>query len=125
MTNTLGNIFEQIGHAREEELLESLVAENDFRIERIVSTGQCTPDGEWLDQDLDEWVVMLSGNARLGFEDSGAIVELKPGDYLSIPAHRRHRVEWTDPSEATVWLAIHYAAMDNLGDCRKPKNLEA
>jgi cupin 2 domain-containing protein len=27
---------------------------------------------------------------------------------VNIPAHLRHRVEWTTPVEPTVWLAIHY-----------------
>ena len=34
--------------------------------------------------------------------------DLRPGDYVEIPAHARHRVTWTDPDQATVWLAIHY-----------------
>ena len=39
------------------------------RVERIVSNGQVTPEGEWYDQDWDEWVVVLEGEARLGYED--------------------------------------------------------
>jgi cupin 2 domain-containing protein len=116
VVNPLENIFGPFENSAGEEFTESLIRAEGFRLERIVSTGQRTPEGEWLDQDLDEWVVMLTGNARLGFEDSGEIVDLKPGDHLCIPAHRRHCVEWTDPSEATVWLAIHYAVMDNSGD---------
>ena len=34
--------------------------------------------------------------------------EMKPGDFVNIPAHKRHRVEWTTPDEPTVWLAVHY-----------------
>jgi cupin 2 domain-containing protein len=30
------------------------------------------------------------------------------GDYLHIPAHLRHRVEWTAENEVTVWLAVHH-----------------
>lgn len=110
MTHVLGNLFEHSGHSNDEELTEILLNQNGVRLERIVSTGQRTPDREWLDQDFDEWVVMLTGSARLSFADSGESVDLKPGDYLNIPAHRRHRVEWTDPSEATIWVAIHYRA---------------
>jgi hypothetical protein len=44
--------------------------------------------------------------ARLEFEDG--TLEMKPGDWVDIPAHRRHRVAWTTPDEPTVWLAVHY-----------------
>jgi cupin 2 domain-containing protein len=73
-------------------------------LERIVSTGQVT---EWLDQESDEWVLLLKGAARLEF-DGGETVALGPGDFLIIPAHRRHRVAWTDPAQPTVWLALHH-----------------
>ncbi len=78
------------------------------RLVRIVSTGQATPDGEWYDQDLNEWVVVLRGSAGLRIEGDDTIRVLIPGDYVDIPAHRRHRVEWTDTDEPTVWLALHY-----------------
>lgn len=104
----LGNIFEALEHSQDEEFTEALLNVDEFRLERIVSTGQHTSDGEWLDQDLDEWVVMLTGKAQLSFEDSNEVIDLEPGDFLNIPAHRRHRVEWTDPSEPTIWLAVHY-----------------
>lgn len=35
-------------------------------------------------------------------------VHLGPGDYINIPAHLQHRVEWTHPTETTVWLCIYY-----------------
>ncbi|MDP7638693.1 MAG: cupin domain-containing protein [Candidatus Hydrogenedentes bacterium] len=110
--NVLGNIFNSIRQFQDEEFSESLLHAKGFRLERIISTGQRTPNGEWLNEDLDEWVVMLTGKAYLSFGDSNEIIDLKPGDYLNIPAHRRHRVEWTDPSEATVWLTIHYRVED-------------
>jgi cupin 2 domain-containing protein len=34
---------------------------------------------------------------------------MNPGDFVNIPAHRRHRVECTSTAEPTVWLAFHYA----------------
>ena len=80
----------------------------NFRLERIVSAGQATPPGEWYDQDTHEWVALLTGGAGLRFEDEAEPRVLRPGDYLLIPAHRRHRVEWTDPEAPTVWLALHY-----------------
>lgn len=79
-----------------------------MRLERIVSTGHATPPGQWLDQDTNEWVAVLRGRAALRFEDEEGPRVLGPGDCALIPAHRRHRVEWTDPDEPTVWLALHY-----------------
>ena len=92
------------------EIFESLLETKNFRLERIVSGGQATPPGEWYDQANHEWVVLLKGGAGLRFEDEAETRVLQPGDYLLIPAHRRHRVEWTDPETPTVWLALHYRA---------------
>ena len=76
------------------------------RIERIASWGHVSPDGFWYDQGQQEWAVLLKGAARLRFEEVS--VELTPGDFVNIPAHRKHRVEWTTPDEPTIWLAVHY-----------------
>jgi cupin 2 domain-containing protein len=51
--------------------------------------------------------VLLKGAARPRF-DGEEPIDLRPGSFVNIPAHQRHRVEWTDPSELTIWLAIHY-----------------
>ena len=90
--------------------METLVQTGSFKLERIVSSGQATPPGEWFDQDRDEWVALLSGSAGLLFEGEDHPRPLRPGDYLLIPAHVRHRVEWTEPGTETVWLALHFAA---------------
>ena len=90
------------------EVFEELLLGGPFTLQRIVSTGQATPPGQWYDQPTDEWVVLLSGTARLRFADEEMPVEMRPGDYLNIPAHRTHRVEWTDETQPTVWLALHY-----------------
>ena len=76
------------------------------RIERILSTGQASPDGFWYDQDWDEFVLVVQGAARLQLEGETERA-LGPGDWLMIPARRRHRVAWTDPTAQTVWLAVH------------------
>jgi cupin 2 domain-containing protein len=102
------NVFRHERGECSEEIIETLLQTDAFRLERIVSAGHRTPDGEWYDQDRDEWVVMLTGRARLRFEDPSEEIALSPGDCLILPRHRRHRVEWTDPGEPTVWLAIHY-----------------
>jgi cupin 2 domain-containing protein len=75
-------------------------------MERIVSQGHTSPPGFWYDQASTEWVILLQGAARLKFEDSSEL-ELRPGDFIEIPKHRRHRVEWTDVQQQTIWLAIH------------------
>jgi cupin 2 domain-containing protein len=104
----MDNLFALIAPGGPEEIFQVLLATGNFRLERIVSTGQATPPGEWYDQDTQEWVVLLSGGAGLRFADEPEPRVLRPGDYLLIPAHRRHRVEWTDPGQPTVWLALHY-----------------
>jgi cupin 2 domain-containing protein len=104
----LENIFSKIPDHFPQELVEILVQTNHFHLERLVSGGQATPPGQWYDQETHEWVVLLSGAAGLLFEGESEILMLTPGDYLLIPAHRRHRVAWTDPHHKTVWLALHY-----------------
>jgi cupin 2 domain-containing protein len=91
-----------------EELFETLVEHEHVRIERIVSTGQASPEGFWYDQAECEWVVVLKGEARLLIEGDNQAIQMKPGDYVTIPAHRKHRVEWTTPDEPTVWLAVFF-----------------
>jgi cupin 2 domain-containing protein len=91
----------------DEEVIELLSAEN-VRIKRVVSTGQVSPPGRWYDQDGAEWVVVLTGSARLLFEGEDEPRLMKLGDFVSIPPHVRHRVEWTDPTVPTIWLAVHY-----------------
>jgi cupin 2 domain-containing protein len=89
-----------------DEHFEVLAAGKDVRIERIISTGQTTPGGEWYDQTQDEWVILLQGEAKLAYED-GSTRALKPGDYVFIPAHQKHRVDYTSVEPPCVWLAIH------------------
>ncbi len=102
------NLFSSLPLSSSDEVFEELLRGGSFRLERIVSTGQATPEGQWYDQDADEWVLVVSGSAGLRFDDGQSPRELRPGDYVNIPAHRRHRVEWTDPRQPTVWLALHY-----------------
>lgn len=100
------NIFNLPSPLPNKELFESLISTDNISIERIISTGQTTPQGEWYDQDLDEWVILLQGFASLTYAD-GAATNLTPGDYLLIPAHRKHRVEYTSSEPPCIWLAIH------------------
>ncbi|MGX7707570.1 cupin domain-containing protein [Methylobacterium sp. Gmos1] len=97
---------------RPDETVDVLADAPQARIERIVSTGQASPPGFWYDQPWDEWVVVLSGTAGLHLHGEPAPRRLAVGDHLMIPAHRRHRVEWTDPDAPTVWLAVHLRPAD-------------
>lgn len=106
----IGNLLADIpGNAGAEESID-LLSRPGLHIERIVSTGQRSPPGFWYDQPQGEWVVVLKGEAMLRFEDEDAPRRLGPGHFVDIAPHRRHRVEWTDPQQPTVWLAVHYAA---------------
>jgi cupin 2 domain-containing protein len=103
----VNNLFSNLPHSMTE-IFETLLENNHFRLERIVSSGQATPPGEWYDQDSDEWVILLSGSAGLLFEGDDELRVMNPGDYTHIAAHKRHRVEWTDAKQKTVWLVLHY-----------------
>ncbi|MFP4529198.1 MAG: cupin domain-containing protein [Candidatus Kapaibacterium sp.] len=100
------NIYKSAPESSPNEIFEELLKTSGVRLERIISTGQSTPDGEWYNQDADEWVMLLQGSAELRFE-SEEILPLEPGDYVFIPAHCRHRVESTDKLRPTIWLALH------------------
>jgi cupin 2 domain-containing protein len=103
------NLFDDLPDRLPGERVDVIVDAPGVRIERIVSTGQMTPPGEWYDQDADEWVVVLRGRARVRLEGEPDARDLYPGDHLLLRAHVRHRVEWTDDSGPTVWLAVHHA----------------
>ncbi len=103
-----GDLFQGIPSELPEEVVQELLRHGSLRIERIVSGGHCSPADFWYDQAEHEWVLLISGKARLRFELGDRAVQLTPGQYLHIPPHCRHRVEWTTPDEATVWLAVFY-----------------
>ncbi len=102
------NLFSNIPESLPREIFETLLENDRFKLERIISSGQATPENDWYDQEKDEWVVLLKGKAGLRFENEGEVIELTPGDHLMIPAHKKHRLEWTDEKQKTVWLALHF-----------------
>lgn len=110
MTLRSGNIFADLSGKRAEERIDALLSAPGLRIERIVSTGQASPEGFWYDQPEDEWVILLSGSAGLRIEGEAEPRVLRPGDWLRLPPRLRHRVEWTDRDRPTIWLAVHFAA---------------
>lgn len=90
------------------ELVETVVNSQNVRIERIVSTGHVSAANFWYDQEEHEWVLVVQGKAKLAFDGDDQSVMLQAGDHVLIPAHCRHRIEWTTPDEPTVWLAVFY-----------------
>ena len=106
----MDNMLRDIPVDLPEELVETLLEHKTLRIERIVSHGHASPAGFWYDQPQHEWVLVLTGEASLVFEDDDETMTMRPGDTINIPAHKRHRVQWTTPNEPTIWLAIHYGA---------------
>lgn len=102
------NLLQALPDAHREEVFETLASGSNTRIERIVSQGQCSPQGFWYDQAQHEWVLVLQGRARLEFLDEARSLDIQRGDSVYLPAHCRHRVAWTDPDQATVWLAVFY-----------------
>lgn len=102
-----GNLFHNLPCAKDQEVIQTLLSHSTVRIERIVSQGQSAPETGWFDQAHDEWVLLVEGRALIRFHNQTEPVQLKTGDYLFIPAHVKHRVEWTPPYQLTVWLAIH------------------
>lgn len=103
----VNNIFQKLPDVSREEIFENIVSNEKVTVERIISGGQHSPPDFWYDQSKNELVFLLKGSALLSFEDGGSI-ELMPGDYMLIEAHRKHRVEKTAGDTETIWLAIHY-----------------
>lgn len=103
-----GNLLAELPSTLVEEELRVLLEGPGVRIERIVSTGQASPPGFWYDQAQAEFVLVVAGRAGLLIEGEAALRELGPGSYVHLPAHCRHRVEWTDAAAPTVWLAVYF-----------------
>jgi len=101
------NLYEKIPNNLDEEIFELLVQGENVKIERIISNGHTSPGTGWYDQELNEWVLVLKGNASISFEN-GKVIDLKEGDYLNILSHQKHKVIRTSTSTETIWLAIHY-----------------
>lgn len=99
------NIFEAIPQSLPEELVEVLHSNDAVTIERIVSRGHTSPEGFWYEDSRSEFVILLSGSATITFEDKECF--LKPGDYIFIPSHCKHRVTKTSKMADSVWIAVY------------------
>jgi cupin 2 domain-containing protein len=103
-----GNLRTDLPDAAAAERFETLVSHGAVRIERITSAGQSSAPGAWFDQPQREFVLLVTGRAALEIDGAPDPVDLTPGDWIDIPARRRHRVLWTASDEVTVWLAVHW-----------------
>ena len=106
---SIKNIFDDLPQHLPKEVVQTLIRAADVRIERIISHGHASAPDFWYDQPQHEWVIVLKGAARLQFEDS--MVEMKVGDFVNIPAFKKHRVDWTTPDGPTVWLGVRYGGV--------------
>lgn len=108
MLNPPRNMLDEIPGDLPEEIFQTLMEADNMRIERIISHGHASPPGFWFDQPQAEWVLLVRGAAELTLGEKP--LKLLPGDYVEIPPHVKHRVEWTTPDEPTIWLAVHFDA---------------
>lgn len=90
---------------KNQELIETILEQGDFKVERIVTIKPYEKPGEWYDQEQDEWVLLLQGTASLEFENK-EIIKLNSGDYIFIPAHKKHRINHSSSKPQCIWLAI-------------------
>ncbi len=105
MTN---NLFKSIPEEIYDEIFDLIIETDSVKIERIVSKGHTSPESGWYDQESNEWVIVLKGEAKILIENEGE-KHLVKGSYMNIPAHRKHKVVWTKKDSETIWLAIHYS----------------
>jgi len=103
------NLLDNIVPSKEREIFETIFKDQKIKIERIVSCGQSSPVDFWYDQDENEFVLLLEGEAKIEFEKD--IHFLRKGDYMLIPAHTKHRVAFTAKNKTTVWLAIFWKGL--------------
>lgn len=89
-----------------DEMFIKLFEKENCAIEKIISSGQVTKEGEWLEEDGDEWVILLQGESEIKFHN-GDIIKMKAGDYTLIPAKNKHRVEYTSSDPKCIWLTVH------------------
>jgi cupin 2 domain-containing protein len=101
-----GDLLQDIPAHLPDEVMQDVLTFGHMKVERILSRGHCSPPDFWYDQDQHEWVLLVQGQAIVQFEHER--VHLRPGQHINIPAHVKHRVEWTPPDEDTVWLALFY-----------------
>jgi cupin 2 domain-containing protein len=98
------NVFDFPDMSPSEEITDVLFDNGGVRIEKISSLRSTTG---WYDQNEDEWVCLLEGEADIEFE--GGIKTLKKGDSILIRKHERHRVARTT---RCIWLCVFMEEKD-------------
>ncbi|MEA3353289.1 MAG: cupin domain-containing protein [Campylobacterota bacterium] len=101
--NFFFNFKENIPAKHDNEIFETILSNENIKMERIISYGQTTPKDQWYDQDEDEFVFLISGEAKIKYDDD-SIYHLKSGMSLYITAHQKHQVIYT--SNPTIWLTL-------------------
>lgn len=102
----MGNIFDLVP-SEKKEVFEEVFSSEGIRFERIISSGQTSPEEGWYDQPENEWVILLQGTAKIKF-DNNEIKKLKKGDYLFIAKHCKHKVVYTSAMPKCIWLAVFF-----------------
>jgi len=104
------NLLSNIPIDKENEKFFKILENETIKIEKIVSNGQKSPEDFWYDQEKNEFVLLIKGEAVLEIQEDNKIksINLKEGDCLELKAHQKHRVSYTSESEPTIWLAIFY-----------------
>ena len=105
--NNLFRLDQPLPNPWEPEIFDVILKSENIKIQRIISNGNTGPKDGWYDQDFDELVFLMKGQAVLEFEDR-PLIRLFEGDYLFIPAHVLHRVKQTSTIPHCVWLAIYF-----------------
>lgn len=92
------------------EIFENIINTKDLKnlkIERIISKGQISEKDFWYNQEENELVILLEGNAILEIENQGEL-KLTKGDYLILNKNVKHKINYTSKIPECIWLAIHY-----------------
>ena len=92
------NIFDYPDEKFDNEIMKILHSGKNVRIEKIISKNNVS---DWYDQEENEWLVLLKGEAEIEYEDRK--IKLVCGNTLYIPAHIRHRVSKTTDC---IWLCV-------------------
>ena len=93
-----------------------LTSDSGLLVERIVSWGHVTPEGQWYDQEKDEWALLLEGSARLGFADGrevAASVFCCPSMYAT--------VYWRPASPVSGWPSTHRSCIRKMMARQPPR----
>src|SRR3972149_5495898 len=90
----LENVFDLIAQQDTLETVGPVVDTKNVRVEVIRSIKPNNPQSGWYDQNEDEFVMVIKGSAELEFQNGAEnqTVQMRGGDYMTIPAHLKHRV---------------------------------